>query len=118
MNAPFDYVGPHIVEVEEFIQPQPGGQVQASIRKRPQAEHAPETDQVGLVQDSPQGRDGESDQKKPQRPVASGMRDELDRIRTQVVPQSPDQKCNCGKGGEGKDCGLRPTALQELSHQF
>ena len=80
---------PHLREIEKFIQPDVGGEVQARVEKGKQAEHTAETDQIGEAQDFAQRGDGQSEQEEAQRPVAGGVGDELDGIGGEIVMQGP-----------------------------
>ena len=40
----------HLREIEEFVEPDVSGEVQAAVEKREQAEHAAEADQFGQAQ--------------------------------------------------------------------
>ena len=79
-KAPLEDVGPHVVQVEKLVEPDPCHQVQAAVENRVEAEHAPEADEPGLSRDLAHGRDGERDEEEDQRPLARGMSDDLDGI--------------------------------------
>ena len=54
--------------------------MERAVEKSEQAEHAAEVDEPVLAGEFPQRRDGKSDEEKNKRPVAGGVRDELDGI--------------------------------------
>ena len=82
---PFRHVQDNLVPVEELVQHQVGGEVQAGVEKRKQAEHPAEPNQRVLTGDFPQRRDRQGDEQEAQRPFTGEMGDFLDRVGGQVI---------------------------------
>src|SRR6266436_1930040 len=70
----------HFVDVEELVEPDVGGEMKATVEECEQSDHAADADQPVLTGDPAERRDRESGKYKDQRPVAGGVRDELDGI--------------------------------------
>ena len=120
-EAAFQNVGPHVVQIEKLVEPDPRHQVQAAVEKCVEAEHAPEADEPGLSCDLAQGRDGERDEEEDQRPLAGGMSDDLDGIgaerRVETLPEEHEQRGEAER--EDEDLKARDVrVLQFVSGAF
>src|SRR5215472_5695954 len=86
------YIAPDLAPVEEFVHAEIGGEVQKAVEEGKEADHAAETDQVGLLENLAQRRDGECEDEEADGPIAGEVGDVLDRIgREVVVPVAPRQ---------------------------
>src|SRR5437879_4735084 len=87
--------------------------MQTAVKEREESEHAPEPHQLGPSKQPAQRRHRERDREKPQRPVAGGMRNELDWVR----PQAPLEPSPCEQKSRGKakneDGELHPLIVKE-----
>src|SRR5579872_908558 len=63
-------VQPDLMEIEKLVDSKPGQEVQAGIEKGEQPDHAPETDEVGQVEEFAQRRDGQGRNDEADGPVS------------------------------------------------
>jgi hypothetical protein len=83
----FQHFGP----IEVAIEPKPGGEMEAAVKKSEEAEHAAEADELGQLQDFAERRDGEREYQESQSPIAGPMFDELNGVGRQIIVQAtPD----------------------------
>jgi hypothetical protein len=75
---------PHVRPVKEFVEADPGAEVQAAVEKREEAEHPAKTDELRQAQDFPQWSDCQSDDHEPQRPIAGPVGDEFNGVGREV----------------------------------
>ena len=108
-ERPLPHIFGDFVEIEELVQPQICGEVQASVEEGEQAQHAPKANQLGQAQQAPQRRDSQCDGQKAQRPVAGGMRDEFDGVRAQVLVEGLPGKQQQRRQTEEEDGDLEPS---------
>ena len=108
-------VFPDFVDVEEFVEPEIGGEVQARVEKGEEAEHAAEADQLRHVKELAQGRDGERDHEKTKSPVARAVLDELERIGERAAAkEGPDDGGEWTEAREEEN-GFGPLAGEKLA---
>ena len=82
----------HGLNVEKFVEPHVGHQVESAVKKCEEPEHAPETNEPGHFHHSSSGRDAQRDQKKCESPPAGGACDYVNRIGPeQIVRGFPRQ---------------------------
>src|SRR6266853_6700559 len=77
----------HLMDIEELVEPDVGGEMKATVEECEQSDHAADADQPVLTGDSAERRDGVGGEYQDQRPVAGRVRDELDGIGAQAVVQ-------------------------------
>jgi hypothetical protein len=98
----FGNVFPHFGQVKEFVEPDVGGEMRATVKKSEESEHAPETDQIRQAQEFPERRDAQGNQDESQGPVARGVSDELNRICGKAAVQRAQ-----AQGRERRDLSSR-----------
>ena len=92
------------MEVEEFVEPDVGQEVQRGVEEGEQSDHAAHADQPVLAGDAAQGRDGEGGEDEDQRPVAGRVGDDLDGIGAQAVVKGlPDEAFDGDQRGQEDD---------------
>src|SRR6202790_3033673 len=69
----FVHVFPDFVCVENLVEPEIRGEVQASVKKRKEPEHAAKANQLWKAHELAQRRDGQGDEKEAKRTVARGV---------------------------------------------
>jgi hypothetical protein len=102
--------------VEEAIEREPSGEMEAKIEKREKAQHAAESDQLRQMKDFAKRRDRKSDCKKTQDPIAGGVFDELNGIQREVVLKASPNEDSKRYEAEQKDYNLRPLAREDRVH--
>ena len=110
---PLHNVFQDLVPIKKFVQHEPGQKMQAGIEEAEQPQRAAKANQVGQPQEFSQRRDGECDAKEADRPVPCPVRDELDRIRTQVSVQGSPPEQQSRHQAEGEDRDLHPAAAED-----
>lgn len=110
--APED-VGPHVVEIEEAIEADPRGEVEAGVEKSEKAQHAAETNEQRQSEKFAQRCDGESDEKEANGPVAEPVLDELDRVGRQIAVKCAPHDDVEGNKAKEEDDDLGPFAGED-----
>src|SRR5256885_1201085 len=93
--TPLRDILPHAGQAERLIRTDVGKKVQATVKEREEAEHAPETDQIGHIQELSQRSNRQGKNEKPKGPIAGCVLIELDRISSKIAAKgSIDQRDN------------------------
>src|SRR5579864_299425 len=87
-EPPFQHVCPHAGKIKKPVEPNPRGKMQARIEERKQPEHAAKTNELRYMKQFAKRSDAEGDNQKSNRPVASPVLDELNRIRAEFILKS------------------------------
>ena len=106
---PLRHVQDDLVPVEELVQHQVGGEVQAGVKKRKQAQHPAEPDQRVLAGDLPQRRDRQGNEQEAQRPFTGEMGNFLDRVGGQVIGKTVIHQHAERQRAEQEQDRLRPA---------
>jgi len=103
----FDDVGADLGPEAAEVQDQIGGEVQAGVEEREQAEHAPIADQRVVAGDAAQWRHRQGGEQQAQRPVATTVGDLLHRVGAELaiqgVGEQPGERQQAG--GEQRQLG-------------
>src|SRR5216683_1687970 len=84
---PLSNVFQDFMQVEKFIEPKIGREMQAPVKERKQSQHATELDQCGHAQQFSQRGNSQGDQKKTQSPIPEAVLKRFNGVRSQ--PPSP-----------------------------
>src|SRR5260370_30108667 len=81
----------HSRKIKRLVGPEVGEEVQGNVEKGEKSEHAAEADEVGEFEEFAEGRDAKGEDQKPQRPIAGGVLQEFNGIRTEIAfDDTPD----------------------------
>ncbi len=107
-EAAFLDIVKHIVEIEEFIEPDIGGEVEAGVGESEEAEHAAETDEEGEAEEGAEWSDGEGEDEEAHGPIAGRVGDGLDGVGGELVMEAAPEEAGEGCEAEEKEGSLRP----------
>ena len=102
-------VGQHFVDIEKFVEPDVGGQVQRAVEEREQAEHPAQADQPVLPSQFPQRRNRQRDQQESQSAIARAVGDRFNRISAELRVQSSPDEVGQRREARQKDHGFEPA---------
>jgi hypothetical protein len=96
----FEYVFPDFMEIEEFVEPDVGEEMQSPVKEGEEPEHAAERDEPVLAGYAAERGNGESDEEEEEGPVSGGVGDELDGVGAErVVEIFPEEASDREEGG-------------------